>query len=33
VRLCLTALCEALAAQGFKADATAALKAADAKLA
>ena len=33
VRLCLTALCEALAAQGFAADAKAALAAADAKLA
>ena len=33
VRLCLTALCEALTAQGFKADAKAALIAADAKLA
>ena len=33
VRLCLTALCEALAAQGFKADATAALAAVDGKLA
>jgi alanine-glyoxylate transaminase / serine-glyoxylate transaminase / serine-pyruvate transaminase len=33
VRLCLTALCEALNAQGFKADAQAALAAADAKLA
>jgi len=33
VRLCLTALCEALAAQGFKADSKAALAAADAKLA
>lgn len=33
VRLCLTALCEALEAQGFKADAKAALAAADAKLA
>ncbi len=33
VRLCLTALCEALAAQGFKADVQAALAAADAKLA
>ena len=33
VRLCLTALGEALSAQGFKADAQAALKAADAKLA
>jgi len=32
VRLCLTALCEALAAQGFAADAPAALAAADAKL-
>jgi len=32
VRLCLTALCEALNAQGFKADAQAALAAADAKL-
>jgi len=32
VRLCLTALCEALAAQGFKADAKAALAAADGKL-
>ena len=32
VRLCLTALCEALAAQGFKADAKAALAAADARL-
>jgi alanine-glyoxylate transaminase/serine-glyoxylate transaminase/serine-pyruvate transaminase len=32
VRLCLTALCEALAAQGFKADARAALAAADKKL-
>ena len=29
VRLCLTALCEALVAQGFKADAKAALAAAD----
>jgi alanine-glyoxylate transaminase/serine-glyoxylate transaminase/serine-pyruvate transaminase len=33
VRLCLTALCEALVAQGFAADAKAALAAADAKLA
>ena len=33
VRLCLTALCEALVAQGFKADATAALAAVDGKLA
>jgi alanine-glyoxylate transaminase/serine-glyoxylate transaminase/serine-pyruvate transaminase len=33
VRLCLTALCEALAAQGFAADAKAALAAADRKLA
>ena len=33
VRLCLTALCEALNAQGFKADVQAALAAADAKLA
>ncbi len=33
VRLCLTALCEALEAQGFKADTKAALAAADAKLA
>jgi alanine-glyoxylate transaminase/serine-glyoxylate transaminase/serine-pyruvate transaminase len=33
VRLCLTALCEALAAQGFAADARAALAAADARLA
>jgi alanine-glyoxylate transaminase/serine-glyoxylate transaminase/serine-pyruvate transaminase len=33
VRLCLTALCEALAAQGFAADAKAALAAADSKLA
>lgn len=33
VRLCLTALCEALAAQGCKVDAPAALAAADAKLA
>jgi alanine-glyoxylate transaminase / serine-glyoxylate transaminase / serine-pyruvate transaminase len=33
VRLCLTALCEALAAQGFAADAKAALAAADGKLA
>ncbi len=33
VRLCLTALCEALATQGFKADATAALAAVDGKLA
>jgi len=33
VRLCLTALCEALAAQGFPADAKAALAAADARLA
>jgi alanine-glyoxylate transaminase/serine-glyoxylate transaminase/serine-pyruvate transaminase len=33
VRLCLTALCEALAAQGFAADAKAALAAADKKLA
>ena len=33
VRLCLTALCEALAIQGFKADATAALAAVDGKLA
>jgi alanine-glyoxylate transaminase/serine-glyoxylate transaminase/serine-pyruvate transaminase len=33
VRLCVTALCEALAAQGFAADAKAALAAADAKLA
>jgi alanine-glyoxylate transaminase/serine-glyoxylate transaminase/serine-pyruvate transaminase len=33
VRLCLTALCEALNAQGFKADAPAALAAADRKLA
>ena len=33
VRLCLTALCEALNAQGFKADVQAALKAADAQLA
>ncbi len=32
VRLCLTALCEALVAQGFKADATAALAAVDGKL-
>ncbi|THD62862.1 MAG: alanine--glyoxylate aminotransferase family protein [Phenylobacterium sp.] len=32
VRLCLTALCEALNAQGFKADAQAALAAADGKL-
>src|SRR5436190_9964198 len=32
VRLCLTALCEALNAQGFQADARAALAAADAKL-
>ena len=32
VRLCLTALCEALAAQGFNADAKAALAAADARL-
>ena len=32
VRLCLTALCEALAAQGFKANATAALAAVDGKL-
>jgi alanine-glyoxylate transaminase / serine-glyoxylate transaminase / serine-pyruvate transaminase len=32
VRLCLTALCEALAAQGVKVDATAVLKAADEKL-
>ena len=33
VRLCLTALCEALAAQGFAADAKAALAAADRRLA
>ncbi len=33
VRLCLNALAEALAAQGFKADTQAALAAADAKLA
>jgi alanine-glyoxylate transaminase/serine-glyoxylate transaminase/serine-pyruvate transaminase len=33
VRLCLTALCEALNAQGHAADARAALAAADAKLA
>jgi len=33
VRLCLTALCEALAAQGVEVDARAALAAADAKLA
>ncbi len=33
VRVCLTALCEALVAQGFAADATAALAAADRKLA
>jgi alanine-glyoxylate transaminase/serine-glyoxylate transaminase/serine-pyruvate transaminase len=33
VRLCLTALCEALVAQGFDADAKAALAAADARLA
>jgi alanine-glyoxylate transaminase/serine-glyoxylate transaminase/serine-pyruvate transaminase len=33
VRLCLTALCEALVAQGFAADSKAALAAADAKLA
>jgi len=33
VRLCLTALCDALAAQGFAADAPAALAAADTKLA
>ena len=33
VRLCLTALCEALAAQGFQADPTAALAAVDARLA
>ena len=33
VRLCLTALCEALAAQGMPVDAEAALAAADAKLA
>jgi alanine-glyoxylate transaminase/serine-glyoxylate transaminase/serine-pyruvate transaminase len=33
VRLCLTALCEALAAQGFDADANAALAAADRRLA
>ena len=33
VRLCLTALCEALAAQGFKADAQAAVAAVDRKLA
>jgi alanine-glyoxylate transaminase/serine-glyoxylate transaminase/serine-pyruvate transaminase len=33
VRLCLTALCEALAAQGFEADGKAALAAADGKLA
>lgn len=33
VRVCLTALCEALAAQGFPADAKAALAAADARLA
>jgi alanine-glyoxylate transaminase/serine-glyoxylate transaminase/serine-pyruvate transaminase len=33
VRLCLTALCEALAAQGFKADVPAALAASDARLA
>jgi alanine-glyoxylate transaminase/serine-glyoxylate transaminase/serine-pyruvate transaminase len=33
VRLCLTALCEALNAQGFAADARAALAAADATLA
>ncbi|HEX5379940.1 MAG TPA: alanine--glyoxylate aminotransferase family protein [Phenylobacterium sp.] len=33
VRLCLTALCEALEAQGFKADSKAALAAADARLA
>ncbi|MBS0362065.1 MAG: alanine--glyoxylate aminotransferase family protein, partial [Proteobacteria bacterium] len=32
VRLCLTALCEALAAQGMTLDAKAALAAADAKL-
>lgn len=32
VRLCLTALCEALAAQGFKADSAAVLAAADARL-
>ncbi|MEO8114389.1 MAG: alanine--glyoxylate aminotransferase family protein, partial [Phenylobacterium sp.] len=32
VRLCLTALCEALAAQGFAADPKAALAAADARL-
>ena len=32
VRLCLTALCEALVTQGFKADATAALAAVDGKL-
>ena len=32
VRLCLTALCEALNAQGFKADAAAAVGAADGKL-
>ena len=32
VRLCLTALCDALAAQGFKANATAALAAVDGKL-
>ncbi len=32
VRLCLTALCEALAAQGFAANVTAALAAADSKL-
>ena len=33
VRLCLTALCEALNAQGFAADAKAALAAVDRKLA
>jgi alanine-glyoxylate transaminase/serine-glyoxylate transaminase/serine-pyruvate transaminase len=33
VRLCLTALCEALRAQGLEADVTAALAAVDARLA
>jgi alanine-glyoxylate transaminase/serine-glyoxylate transaminase/serine-pyruvate transaminase len=33
VRLCLTALCEALAAQGHEVDVQAALAAADARLA
>jgi len=33
VRLCLTALCEALTAQGFKAEARAALAASDRRLA